>query len=78
MSGAYYVGGLAGWNSGTIKDSTAKGYVSGKFQVGALVGANESGELSNSTGTGQVSETGVSFERCNTNIILTVLYQHGC
>ena len=55
VSGDYYVGGLAGWNSGTIKDSTAKGYVSGKYQVDALVGANEGGQVSNSTGTGQVS-----------------------
>lgn len=58
VSGAYYVGGLAGWNSGTIKDSTAKGYVSGKYQVGTLVGANEGGQISNSAGTGKVSEPG--------------------
>ncbi len=38
--GAYCIGGLAGWNGGTISDSYFNGSVSGKEEVGGLVGDN--------------------------------------
>ncbi|MYC07556.1 MAG: hypothetical protein F4X57_10375 [Chloroflexi bacterium] len=58
VTGAFAVGGLAGYNnSGTISASYATGSVSGTLQVGGLAGRN-SGTISASYATGTVSGTG--------------------
>ncbi|OQB39452.1 MAG: The GLUG motif protein [Candidatus Hydrogenedentes bacterium ADurb.Bin179] len=55
MTGTYYVGGLAGWNDGTISNSYATGSVSVTGAIiGGLVG-NNSSTISNSYVTGSVS-----------------------
>jgi hypothetical protein len=51
------VGGLAGFNRGTIRDSHATGNVSGEDYVGGLAGVN-SGTIRDSHATGNVSGTG--------------------
>ena len=56
--GHYYVGGLVGWNYGTISNSYATGAVSGSTYVGGLVGYNNGGTVSNSYATGTVSGSG--------------------
>jgi len=54
----YYVGGLAGKNSGSVSCSLVAGSVSGTYYVGGLVGHNNSGSVSNSYAMGSVSGTG--------------------
>jgi hypothetical protein len=49
------VGGLVGFNSGTVSNSYATGSVSGYNNVGDLVGGNILGAISNSYATGSVS-----------------------
>ena len=53
-SGAY-VGGLVGWNNGTISDCYATGVVTGGDDVGGLVGFNWHGTISNCYATGAVT-----------------------
>jgi len=55
VSGGYYVGGLVGYNRGTVNNSYATGNVSGEHDVGGLVGLNRYGRLNNSYATGNVS-----------------------
>ena len=55
VSGNNLVGGLVGWNNGTITQSFATGYVSGNVHVGGLVGRNNVGTISKSYATGYVS-----------------------
>ena len=55
VSGTEYVGGLAGHNSGSIKNCHSMGEVSGNESVGCLVGSNSSGIITNSFSTGSVS-----------------------
>jgi hypothetical protein len=45
--GDYYVGGLVGWNSGTVSSSYSTGNVNGSSRVGGLVGINDGGTVSN-------------------------------
>ena len=54
-TGRFYVGGLVGLNKGHIGDSTASGNVAGVRWRGPLVGANDGGTITNSTGTGTIS-----------------------
>ena len=67
------VGGLVGWNSGDISDSSATGSVSGDYEVGGLVGQQESGSsIRDSYATGSVSGQGdvgglVGWSRGNIN-----------
>jgi len=49
-----YVGGLVGFNFGTIGNSYATGVVAGHFATGGLIGAND-GTISNSYATGLVT-----------------------
>ena len=56
VTGSDYVGGLAGYNSGTITASYAMGAVSGNKYVGGLVGRN-GGTIEYSRATGTVSGT---------------------
>jgi hypothetical protein len=53
------IGGLVGWNSGSIATSYSTGSVSGNSLVGGLVGAN-GGNISASCSSGSVSGTGTS------------------
>jgi filamentous hemagglutinin family protein len=56
LSGSTNVGGLVGWNEGTVSNSYATGSVSGTEYVGGLVGINdEYATLSNSFATGTVT-----------------------
>jgi parallel beta-helix repeat protein len=55
LSGAYYVGGLVGDNSGNIINCCSAGSVSGPYYVGGLVGDNYDGSITNCYSTGNVS-----------------------
>ncbi|WP_221796352.1 beta strand repeat-containing protein [Aquisediminimonas sediminicola] len=54
VSGSYFVGGLAGFNTGAISNTYATGVVSGADSVGGLVGVNP-GTISTSYATTAVS-----------------------
>jgi filamentous hemagglutinin family protein len=60
VTGNSNVGGLAGVNDGTIRNSYNTGSVSGSDIVGGLVGMNYSGAISNSYATGSVTSLGNS------------------
>ena len=53
-----YVGGLVGWNNGSITTSYSTGTVSGDYHVGGLVGRNYDGNITNSYSIGTVSGDG--------------------
>jgi len=53
-----YVGGLVGYNGGSVWSSCSTGSVNGIACVGGLVGVNNSGSVLNSYSTGSVSGTG--------------------
>ena len=58
VTGRSYVGGLAGYDGGTISNCNSTGTVSGSsgsYYVGGLVGANGGGSISNCYSTGSVS-----------------------
>ncbi|MBE2259213.1 MAG: filamentous hemagglutinin N-terminal domain-containing protein, partial [Rhodobacteraceae bacterium] len=57
VSGRNAVGGLAGWNSGSISNSYATNSVDGAYYVGGLVGYN-TGAISNAHATGTVNGSG--------------------
>ena len=59
VSGANYVGGLVGFNLGTITNAYATGAVSGGDGIGGLVGLNFFGSITNAYATGAVSGTGI-------------------
>ncbi len=52
--GGSSVGGLVGWNCGSIATSYSSGSVSGGGPVGGLVGCNEDGDISTSYSSGSV------------------------
>ncbi|MCT7520348.1 beta strand repeat-containing protein, partial [Aliarcobacter cryaerophilus] len=54
ITGSVYVGGLVGYNDGTISNSYATGSVNGDYSIGGLVGINEGGRISNSYASGTV------------------------
>jgi hypothetical protein len=54
VTGDRHVGGLVGWNEGTVSNSSATGSVSGYSWVGGLVGYNM-GAVSNSSAGGSVT-----------------------
>ena len=59
ISGNRYIGGLVGWNQGSISYCYATGSVTGASQaVGGLVGWNRWGSLDNCYATGSVNGTG--------------------
>jgi len=55
VTGAGWVGGLVGYNWGTITNSYSTGNVSGDRYVGGLVGQNYGGTITNSYSTGSVT-----------------------
>jgi filamentous hemagglutinin family protein len=57
VSGTFQVGGLAGWNDGSIANTYSSGTVNGGFEVGGLVGRN-TGPVSNSYTESSVIGTG--------------------
>ena len=57
VNGSWYVGGLVGFNSGTVQNSYATGSVSGSNYVGGLVGSN-TGTVQNCYATGSVNGSG--------------------
>ena len=57
-TGAWNAGGFAGYNSGQISNSYAKGDVTGDGNCGGLVGYNHNGVIANSYATGDVTGTG--------------------
>ncbi len=61
VTGQQEVGGLAGWNSGTISNSYVTGTVAGGDSVGGLVGYDEVGSISRSYATASVA-TGPSYD----------------
>jgi hypothetical protein len=56
--GNEYVGGLVGWNEGTITNSGTEGVVIGDNRVGGVVGYNETGMVINCHATGNISGNG--------------------
>ena len=59
ISGDYYVGGLAGYAQGTIKNVGVNGSVTGTYSsIGGLVGRNALGSIDNSSFTGSVNGEG--------------------
>ena len=65
------IGGLVGYNSGTITGSHAEGNVSGQIGVGGLVGQHSSGSITGSYATGDIfGQTNVGgFSGSNNGII---------
>ncbi len=56
VNGSETVGGLVGYNDGTVSNSAASGAVTANFGVGGLVGGNSNGEtVSNSSASGAVN-----------------------
>jgi hypothetical protein len=55
VSGVYDLGGLCGYNDGTISNCYASGSLSGNRYIGGLCGYSDSGTMSNSYATGQVT-----------------------
>ena len=55
ISGRSFVASLVGNNNGTITSSYAEGAVSGRFDIGGLVGQNTNGTITNSYAMGTVS-----------------------
>jgi len=53
--GAEYVGGLVGFNKGTVSNSSSTGSVTGNERVGGLVGMNHNGAVSNSYSSSSVT-----------------------
>jgi hypothetical protein len=60
VSGTTYVGGLVGFNLGTITNSYATGSVSGTNNVGGLVGYTYRGSIADSYATGTVTSPGIA------------------
>ncbi len=58
ITGYDLVGGLVGYNHGTITNSYATGSVTGRGFVGGLAGYTDGGTISNSYSTGNVNGTG--------------------
>jgi hypothetical protein len=58
ITGTWWVGGLAGFNDGTVSNSYSTGSVTGNWYVGGLMGVNwDSDTVSNSYSTGSVTGT---------------------
>ncbi len=57
VTGRNTVGGLVGWNSGTVSNSYVGGSVDGNQNVGGLVGSNPGGTIDNSYATANVTGT---------------------
>jgi hypothetical protein len=55
VEGDGYVGGLVGFNNGTVKNSRAAGSVSGNERIGGLAGYHHGSTLENSYATGSVN-----------------------
>lgn len=55
VTGAWQVGGLAGWSEGSVSNSYSGGTVSGDTSTGGLIGVNNHGKLSNSYSSASVS-----------------------
>ena len=55
IAGDMYVGGLVGYNRGTVSDSYSTGSVTGKYSVGGLVGYVWEGSVSDSYSTSSVT-----------------------
>ncbi len=60
VSGATFVGELAGYSDGTVTNSYASGSVSGSYDVGGLMGENGLGSVNGSYATGSVTGAGNS------------------
>jgi filamentous hemagglutinin family protein len=58
ITGGYNIGGLVGWNQGSIINSASSGTVNGNSYIGGLVGINYGGAITNSYSTGTVEGTG--------------------
>ncbi len=55
FNGDWHVGGVVGWNYGTIENCYNTGEVSGSSDVGGVVGWNSAGTITNCYNTGDVS-----------------------
>jgi hypothetical protein len=61
VQGGRYIGGLAGYNNGTISDCHTTGRVLGYWSVGGLVGFNNRGMITNSFSTADINGTTISI-----------------
>ncbi|MFP8890308.1 GLUG motif-containing protein [Natrialbaceae archaeon A-CW2] len=57
VNGDEVVGGVVGWNSGTVSELYATGSVNGNKNVGGLVGANVDGKVNESYATGSINSS---------------------
>ena len=55
VMGYQYIGGLVGWNEGSIANTYAEGTVSGFARIGGLVGLYKAGRITNSYAIGRTS-----------------------
>jgi hypothetical protein len=61
VTGYQYVGSLVGWNYGTVSNSYSTGSVTGKLDVGGLVGRQSWGTVNNSYSTCSVIGDGMAY-----------------
>jgi len=61
VTGYQYVGGLVGYNKGTISNCSSTGNVTGTYDVGGLVGYSNGGSISNCYSTGAVTGSSNSY-----------------
>lgn len=71
MYGNSYVGGLVGFNSGTIIDSSASGNVTGDSWVGGLVGSG-TGNITGSWARGNVIGYGINAGFIGDFLVLSI------
>ena len=62
VTGLAYVGGLTGFNDGSISNVSVSGAIAGSFRIGGLVGQNNTGRsISNASASGTVTASGSGY-----------------
>ncbi|MEH2607817.1 beta strand repeat-containing protein [Bradyrhizobium sp. AZCC 1693] len=62
VTGLGYVGGLTGFNNGSISNVSISGAIAGSLRIGGLVGQNNSGKsINNASASGTVTVSGVGY-----------------
>ena len=62
VTGLAYVGGLTGFNDGSISNVSVSGAIAGSFRIGGLVGQNNTGRsINNASASGTVTASGSGY-----------------